>query len=432
MVKACVLDILENNNDCEDVIGRVIGSKNVPRIRKSVDDMWSELGSCARRAYRMRLHTLKRLHSILEPFLKEEFDVKDRARGKTPNGEIPTILRLSAAIRFFAGGSIYDIMLSHGIGKQSVYNSAYGVVDAVNNCPSLDLNADGVKFPSHEEQKIIAAGFREKSGADFDKIILALDGMLVWTIQPTIKDCRRIKMGARVFHCYRKDKYGYLLLAGVDHKCRFRWIDIRHPSSTSDWVGWNSSKVGKELTEDEDSDLVLPFHTLAGDNAFVENMTMATPIPGTKLSTVEDAYNFYLSQIRITVERAFGILVHRWGILRRPLTFSILKVPAFLTCLIRLHNFCIENGESRHTPGQQRKDERNIRRMAARLRTSDKKTRQSAVFLDENGIPSALVGSGHHFRDCGGRRPILDRGKITPMRRMIKKVEDADLRRPTF
>ena len=70
--------------------------------------------------------------------------------------------------------------------------------------------------------------------------------------------------------------------------------------------------------------------------------------------------------------------------------------------------------------------------MAAKLRTSDKKTRQSAVFLDENGIPSALVGSGHHFRDCGGRRPILDRVKITPMRRMIQQVEDADLRRPTF
>lgn len=125
MVAACVLEIVENDTDREDIVGRVIGSKNVPRVRKSVDDMWSELGSNARKAYRMQLETLKKLHSILEPLLKEEFNVKDRARGKTPNGEIPTILRLSAAIRFFAGGSIYDIMLSHGIGKQSVYNSAY-------------------------------------------------------------------------------------------------------------------------------------------------------------------------------------------------------------------------------------------------------------------------------------------------------------------
>lgn len=302
----------------------------------------------------------------------------------------------------------------------------------MNNCPSLDLNEGGAKFPSHEEQKINADGFRAKSGADFDKIILALDGMLIWTIQPTKKDCKYLKMGERVFHCYRKDKFGYLLLAAVDHECRFRWIDIRHPSSTSDWVGWSSSDVGKELTEDEDSNLVLPGHAIAGDGAFVENMTMATPIPGTNLSTVEDAYNFYLSQIRITVERAFGILVHRWGILRRALSFSIQKVPAFVTCLIRLHNFCIDNGDSRRTPGQQRKDERNIRRMASRLRLSDKKTRQSAVFLDDNGIPTALVGSGHHFRDCGGRRPTLNRGRITPMRQMIQQVEDADLRRPTF
>ena len=50
-----------------------------------------------------------------------------------------TMLRLSAAIRFFAGSSIYDIMLTHGMGKQTVYKSVYGVVDAVNRTPSLDV-----------------------------------------------------------------------------------------------------------------------------------------------------------------------------------------------------------------------------------------------------------------------------------------------------
>ena len=72
-------------------------------------------------------------------------------------------------------------MVTHGMGKQTVYNSVYGVVNVVNAEPSLDFNNDGALFPSHDEQRNIAAGFELKSVAGFDKIIMAIDGMLVWT-----------------------------------------------------------------------------------------------------------------------------------------------------------------------------------------------------------------------------------------------------------
>jgi hypothetical protein len=255
--------------------------------------------------------------------------------------------------------------------------------------------------------------------------------MLAWTTEPSEADCEFLKIGKRLFHCYRKDRFGYLLMAGCDHEARFRWADIQHPSSTSDYLAWTNTDVGRAL-EHDDSDLILPEHVIAGDGAFVENMTMATPIPGTQITEVEDAYNFYLSQIRITIERAFGILVHRWGILRRPMSMSIRKVPAIVICLMRLHNFCINYGDSRCTPAPRSRDERHIRRRAATQRTSNNE-RHSAVSLDSNGIPSALVGSGHHFRDVArGRRPRPTNNDMTPMRKMIKKVADADLRRPAF
>ena len=82
-------------------------------------------------------------------------------------------------------------------------------------------------------------------------------------------------------------------MAGCDHLTRFRWADIAHPAVTSDYLGWVSSDLGRAL-ENDDSDIVLPGHSIAGDNAFCENMTMSTPVPGTKISKVEDAYNFYL------------------------------------------------------------------------------------------------------------------------------------------
>ena len=432
MMAACVLKLLEDKEDTNPMKGRLLGSNNIRRIRKTLDGMWAELGGYARKAYRMSLDSFLLLHETLEPKLREEFDVHDRSRGRTPNGDIPTKLRLSAALRFFSGGAVYDIMLTHGMSRSSVYKSAYGVVNVVNDCPSLSFNENSAEFPSHAEQEEIAAGFLEKSAAGFDKVILALDGMLVWTIQPSRKDCEYLKIGERMFHCYRKDKFGYLLMAGCDHKCKFRWADIRHPGACSDYLAWITSDVGKEL-ESDDSDLVLPGHSIVGDNAFVENNSMSTPIPGINISKEEDAYNFYLSQLRITIERAFGILVHRWGILRRPFSSSILKVPAIVSCLMRLHNFCIDT-DSRHTPSFVKEDEIAIQRSASRKKGVVSKKKHDAVTLDKYGSPAQLLGSGHHFKDepgGSGRRPVQPKqAKKTPMREMMQQVAELDLKRP--
>ena len=37
----------------------------------------------------------------------------------------------------------------------------------------------------------------------------------------------------------------------------------------------------------------------------------------------EDSFNFYLSRHRTCIERDFGLLVARWGILWRPLTGTL-------------------------------------------------------------------------------------------------------------
>ena len=39
----------------------------------------------------------------------------------------------------------------------------------------------------------------------------------------------------------------------------------------------------------------------------------------------KDAFNYYHSRLRITIECAFGILVHRWGVLllRKPIPVNV-------------------------------------------------------------------------------------------------------------
>ncbi len=181
MLAACLLAVL-SIQDQRSLRGRYLGSKNIE------DGLFLELGTHQRKAYRMSVEQFNELHDQLLPEILKEFPSK-RKRGRTPNGAINSKLRLSVALRFYAGGSPLDIMLSHGLSRQSVYRSVWGITDAINSTLSLSLNQNNADFPSHEEQEEIAKGFKVRSKAGFDKICLAVDGMLVWTIQPTAADC---------------------------------------------------------------------------------------------------------------------------------------------------------------------------------------------------------------------------------------------------
>lgn len=414
------------------------GKKNIIRQRKEVESMFAELGNKARRSYRMSIESFLHLHDILEEDLKAYFsstsasaDGDDGEQAGAPNGRISTKLRLSAAIRFFSGGDASDLVLTHGMAYSTFYESVWGVVDVINQSKHqhLQFNEGGANFPSHDEQREIAAAFERMSGADFDNVIGAVDGMLVWTIKPPKKVCDAMDIGQMAYHCYRKDKYGVILMAICDDKTRFRWIDIRCPGRSSDYLAWIMSTLPEQLA-DEEKQMILEGMTIVGDNAFIETDYMAIPFPGNRIEEDEDAYNFYLSQLRITIERAFGILIHRWGILRRPLGCHVQSVPALIQCLCLLHNFCIDHG-SMNSIRPSIDDQEAIQRKAWRNgRGLNRKVRRNAVVLDELDCPAPLLGGGHHWKDVeGGRKPERDGGD-TPMRAMLRQVKEKCLLRP--
>ena len=49
---------------------------------------------------------------------------------------------------------------------------------------------------------------------------------------------------------------------------------------------------------------------IVGDNAYVKKKHMSSPLKCI-VGEHDDAYNFYMNQLRITIERCFGVLVHR-------------------------------------------------------------------------------------------------------------------------
>lgn len=144
------------------------------QIRRSVESVMRELGVLTRRYFRMSKQNFWALHSQLEPELQHTSGQTDR---NLPNGTITTVVRLAAALRYFAGGSALDIALVFGISHADAFNSVWIVVDAIHNTKDLDI-----KYPeSHSKQHKIAHGFQKRSSAQFYGCAGAIDGMLVWT-----------------------------------------------------------------------------------------------------------------------------------------------------------------------------------------------------------------------------------------------------------
>ena len=64
----------------------------------------------------------------------------------------------------------------------------------------------------------------------------------------------------------------------------------------------------------------------SGDNAYPLKNTMLIPYSGSqRFDEYRDVYNFYLSQMRIRIEMAFGRLTTKWRIFRKDLSYSTKK-----------------------------------------------------------------------------------------------------------
>jgi hypothetical protein len=63
----------------------------------------------------MTFNTFKRLANILRPYIIAASGKKGTTKF-IPNGPILPDVRLACAVRWFAGGSLYDIMTTYSIG----------------------------------------------------------------------------------------------------------------------------------------------------------------------------------------------------------------------------------------------------------------------------------------------------------------------------
>jgi hypothetical protein len=128
------------------------------RQRRSVEEVYQSLGDrYFRRAYRMSYDSFWALHSQIEKEIKNAIENRrtktlgsfdPRYAPPVSNGLISTSVRLAVALRYFSGGSPYDLCSVYGISHSSVHESVWIIVDAFNNQKEMRIDPS-----SHDDQK---------------------------------------------------------------------------------------------------------------------------------------------------------------------------------------------------------------------------------------------------------------------------------------
>ena len=167
-----------------------------------------------------------------------------------------------------------------------------------------------------------------------------IDGYLAVTEKPRMSQCENIPGAYRSGHY---GVYGFNVLAVCDFRSRFSFFAVAAPGKCPDQVVLERTSL-PALIE------ALPVGKyLVGDAAYSLCEKMLVPFTGTQRSNANnDAFNFCLSQLRIRIEMAFGLMTNKWRILRTPLQTSLKMSALIIQCCSRLHNFVINQDGDQH------------------------------------------------------------------------------------
>lgn len=291
---------------------------------QEMDNLPDEL---VRRMFRVDRATFALLEAEIESFIQ-----RDEVKAKASSGSaITTRTRLAVTLRWLAGGHYIDLCFAWGISKSAFYSDRgvlWPTIDALDNAFELGLDLN-----DNELLHNLSSGFKAHSGGVMEGCILAIDGMAVRVRQPYRSEVKDIKA-----YCSRKGGFALVVMAGCDVNGRFYAATADHSGSTNDCIAWENSALCNAIHEGK-----LPEqYFIIGDEAFSCTSQVLSPWPGRGIGIWKDSFNFWLSHSRQCIERAYGMLVMRFGIFSRRFTFSFERWSQVIIACIKLHNLCLD------------------------------------------------------------------------------------------
>lgn len=254
-------------------------------------------------------------------------------------------LKLMITLRILAGASYLD-MIHYRVHVDSVASIVWETVQAIHS------KIDNIKLASTTEEclciaKVWAAIQFIRWGEHLTVgTIYAGDGLAIEISQPSVEELR-----GRPISIFRNRKNFWALIAQgfCDANTRFGVFDVKWPGNTNDIIAYNMTDICQKAT----NGFFPPWATFVLDEAYSSCGGMhITPfsihiLKRAKKNEIAQyykmlAFNNILSSQRITIERAFGILVRRWGILWRPITYRLDKIATIARVCAMLHNICVD------------------------------------------------------------------------------------------
>lgn len=304
-------------------------------IRSWTDGMFA-------RQMRLQRHDFYDVLKLIHDDIAPNEDMARRSSGSSISAE----LQLAMTCRLLAGAEYLDMIWY----RVSVDSSVWPYVDRT--LRAIHARVRNVKLPFTETEvdthiKDFQKVQQSKHGMVlFDDMVAATDGIAIERTRPSEEE-----LGGKDYRSYlnRKGFYAWVALAIVDAFCSFILFEIRWPGATNDCTAMEQSKAMQWLK----FLATIGRGVVAGDDAFSAiHALLMTPFTKSQLKRMRDhdfalylrmrAFNNALSSQRITVERAFGILVRRFRCFKsafeRDEANSILMI---LVC-VKLHNICVQ------------------------------------------------------------------------------------------
>ena len=239
-------------------------------------------------------------------------------------------MTVGCGLQVLKGGAQDDQTHIFGVSKMEVHETFYRFLLAVNEATELDI----VLPKNFEEWDPVRMGFKKKCYCGlFSGCCGAIDGFFQPTTYPTVEE-----VGRNVISYYsgHYESYGLNCQAACDINLRFLFFGVVAPGKTNDNVAFpRCGTLYDRMTK-------LPIGLcFVDDAAYTFSNTLLIPFTGSQRDNVDnDAYNFYLSQLRIRIEMAFGRLVRKWGILRKNMAYKLATTSSILQACAR-HRFII-------------------------------------------------------------------------------------------
>ena len=157
-----------------------------------------------------------------------------------------------------------------------------------------------------------------------------------------------------------KGTHSIVLMAVVDALYNFILIDVGYYGRNSDGGVLANSQFGKAISEGRlkiPAGKSLPFSqcgtsipcVIIGDEGFPLKNYLMRPYSGRGLPEKKRIFNYRLSRARRCVENAFGILAHRWRLLRRPIQALPKNAEIYVKACCVLHNFLMKKSHATYT-----------------------------------------------------------------------------------